>query len=128
MNGRSLTDLRRRHRGPVIAPDDVWYDTARATFNSLIDRRPEVIVRPLDVDDVVSAVSFAREEGLPVAVRGGGHSVAGHCIGDGSLVVDLRLMREVVVDPEARTATCGGGSLWEDLDPPCQRHGLATPG
>src|SRR2546422_3312566 len=128
MNGRSLTELRRRHRGPVIAPDDVWYDTARATFNSLIDRRPEVIARPLDVDDVVSAVSFAREEGLPVAVRGGGHSVAGHCIGDGSLVVDLRLMREVVVDPEARTATCGGGSLWEDLDPPCQRHGLATPG
>src|SRR2546428_1959770 len=128
MNGRSLTELRRRHRGPVIAPDDVWYDTSRATFNSLIDRRPEVIVRPLDVDDVVSAVSFACEEGLPVAVRGGGHSVAGHCIGDGSLVVDLRLMREVVVDPESRTARCGGGALWEDLDTPSQRHGLATPG
>src|SRR5438445_7364617 len=128
MNGRSLTELRRRHRGPVIAPDDVWYDTSRATFNSLIDRRPEVIVRPLDVDDVVSAVSFACEEGLPVAVRGGGHGVAGHCVGDGSLVVDLRLMRDVVVDSQARTATCGGGALWEDLDPPCQRHGLATPG
>src|SRR5438132_11112439 len=117
MNGRSLTELRRRHRGPVIAPDDVWYDTARATFNSLIDRRPEVIARPLDVDDVVSAVSFAREEGLPVAVRGGGHSVAGHCIGDGSLVVDLRLMREVVVDAEARTATRGGGSAGGGLHP-----------
>ena len=87
-----------------------------------------MILRPLDVDDVVSAVSFAGESDLPIAVRGGGHSVAGHCIGDGSLVVDLRLMREVVVEPESRTATCGGGSLWEDLDPPCQRHGLATPG
>jgi FAD/FMN-containing dehydrogenase len=128
MSDLSLGDLRRRHRGPVIAPDDVSYDTARATFNVLIDRHPEVIVRPLDVDDVVSAVSYARDEGLPVAVRGGGHSVAGHCMGDGSLVVDLRLMREVVVDPESPTARCGGGSLWEDLDPPCQRHGLATPG
>jgi FAD/FMN-containing dehydrogenase len=63
-----------------------------------------------------------------VAVRGGGHGVAGHCIGDGSVVVDLRLMREVVVDPESRSATCGGGALWEDLDTPSQRGGLATPG
>ena len=128
LTNRSLADLRRGHRGPVIAPDDSGYDAARTTFNGLLDRRPEVILRPLDVDDVVSAVSFAGEWDLPIAVRGGGHSVAGHCIGDGSLVVDLRLMREVVVEPESRTATCGGGSLWEDLDPPCQRQGLATPG
>ena len=94
----------------------------------MIERHPELIARPLDVDDVVMALQFAREGDLPVAVRGGGHGVAGHCIGDGSLVVDLRLMREVVVDPESRTATCGGGSLWEDLDTPGQRHGLATPG
>jgi len=112
----------------VIAADDAGYDAARITFNGMIDRRPELIVRPLDVDDVVSAVSHAGELDLPIAVRGGGHSVAGHCIGDGGLVVDLRLMRSVVVDPDARTATCGGGSLWEDLDPPCLRHGLATPG
>jgi FAD/FMN-containing dehydrogenase len=124
----SLADLRQRHRGPVIAAGDAGYDPARITFNGMIDRRPEVILRPLDVDDVVSAVEFARDADLPIAVRGGGHSVAGHCIGDGAAVVDLRLMRSVVVDPDARTATCGGGSLWEDLDPACLRHGLATPG
>src|SRR5438309_79373 len=123
-----LMDFRQRHRGPVIDAEDAGYDPARLTFNGMIDRRPELIVRPLDVDDVVSAVSLARERDLPVAVRGGGHSVAGHCIGEGGLVVDLRLMRSVSVDPETRTATCGGGALWEDLDPACLRHGLATPG
>jgi FAD/FMN-containing dehydrogenase len=123
-----LTEFRKLHRGPVIAADDAGYDAARITFNGMIDRRPELIVRPLDIDDVVAAVSFAGELDLPIAVRGGGHSVAGHCMGDGGLVVDLRLMRSVVVDPDARTATCGGGSLWEDLDPACLRYGLATPG
>src|SRR5204863_283225 len=123
-----LTDFRQRHRGPVIDAADAGYDPARLTFNGMIDRRPELIARPLDLDDVVSAVSVAGEMGLPIAVRGGGHSVAGHCIGEGGLVVDLRLLRSVTVDPEARTATCGGGSLWEDLDPACLRHGLATPG
>src|SRR5438874_12249177 len=124
----SFADLRRQHRGPVIVPSDFGYEAARVTFNGMHDRRPEIVARPLDVDDVVAAISFAREADLPIAVRGGGHGVAGHCVGDGSLVVDLRLMRDVVVDSQARTATCGGGALWEDLDPPCQRHGLATPG
>lgn len=123
-----LAELRRSHRGPVIAPEDSGYDPGRMTFNGMIDRRPHLIMRPLDVDDVISAVSYAREADLPIAVRGGGHSVAGHCIGDGGVVVDLRLMRSVAVDPDGRTATCGGGSLWEDLDPACLRHGLATPG
>jgi FAD/FMN-containing dehydrogenase len=111
-----------------MSPEDAGYDPGRITFNGMIDRRPELILRPLDVNDVVAAVSFAREADLPIAVRGGGHSVAGHCIGDGGLVVDLRLMRNVSVDPDARTATCGGGALWEDFDPACLRHGLATPG
>jgi FAD/FMN-containing dehydrogenase len=124
----SLTELRQRHRGPVIAPGEPGYDPARITFNGMIDRRPALIARPLDVDDVVAAVAYAVNEDLPIAVRGGGHSVAGHCIGDGGVVVDLRLMRYVTVDPDARIATCGGGALWEDLDPPCLRHGLATPG
>jgi FAD/FMN-containing dehydrogenase len=124
----ALADLRQQHRGPVIVSEDDGYETARATFNGILDRRPELVTRPLDVDDVIAAVSFAVESELPIAVRGGGHGVAGHCVGDGSLVVDLRLMRHVTVDPEARTATCGGGTLWEDLDPRCQQHGLATPG
>ncbi len=124
----SLDDLRRRHRGPVIAPGDEAYDAARMTFNGMLDRRPELIAQPLDGADVVAAVSFAAQSGVPVAVRGGGHGVAGHCVGDGSLVVDLRLMRNVEVDPDSRTATCGGGTLWDDIDPACQRHGLATPG
>ena len=123
-----LIDLRRHHRGPVIAAGDAGYDPARVTFNGMLDRRPELIARPLDVEDVASAVAFATERGLPIAVRGGGHSVAGHCIGEGAVVVDLRLMRQVSVDPDTRTATCGGGALWEDLDPACLRHGLATPG
>ena len=124
----SVDELRLRHRGPVITPADAGYDAARTTFNGMLDRRPALIARPLDVDDVVGAVTFAVENELPIAIRGGGHSVTGHCVGDGSLVVDLRLLREVHVDPNTRTATCGGGALWEDFDPPCQRHGLATPG
>src|SRR6266566_1790679 len=123
-----LADLRFRHRGPVIAPDDGGYETARGTFNGMLDRRPELVTRPLDVEDVAAAVGYALEAGLPVAVRGGGHGVAGHCVGDDSLVVDLRLMRHVAVSPEERTVTCGGGALWEDVDPACQRHGLAMPG
>jgi FAD/FMN-containing dehydrogenase len=124
----TFADLRQRHRGPVIGPGDAGYDPARITFNGMIDRRPALIARPLDVADVVAAVAYAVEADLPIAVRGGGHSVAGHCIGDGGVVVDLRLMRYASVDPDARLATCGGGALWEDLDPPCLRHGLAAPG
>jgi len=124
----SLADLRARHRGPVIATGDSGYEAARATFNGMLDRRPELVTRPLDIDDVAAAVGYAVEAGLPMAVRGGGHGVAGHCVGDGSLVVDLRLMRQVAVDPVERTVTCGGGALWEDIDPACQRHGLAMPG
>ena len=124
----TLADLRALHRGPVIEPSDRGFEAARTTFNGMLDRRPELITQPLDTADAVTAVKYAREAGLPVAVRGGGHGVAGHCVGDGSLVVDLRLMREVAVDPEARTASVQGGALWDDVDPVCQRHGLAMPG
>ena len=124
----SLADLRARHRGPVIGSDDSGYEAARGTFNGMLDRRPELVTRALDFDDVAASVGYALDTGLPIAVRGGGHGVAGHCVGDGSLVVDLRLMRDVSVDPESRTVTCGGGALWEDVDPASQRYGLAMPG
>jgi FAD/FMN-containing dehydrogenase len=115
-------------KGQVIDRSHPEYDLARAVFNGAIDRRPEVIVRPIDVDDVRRAIEFSRVSGLPLSVRGGGHNVAGHSVCDDGVVIDLRLMRDVRVDPLARTAEAGGGATWIDFDPVCQRHGLATPG
>ena len=114
-------------KGPVIDRSHPEYDLARAVFNGMIDRRPEAIVRPIDADDVRRAIEFARVNELPLSVRGGGHNVAGHAACDG-VMIDLRLMREVRVDPVSRTAEAGGGATWNDFDPACQRHGLAMPG
>jgi FAD/FMN-containing dehydrogenase len=117
-----------RLSGTVISPGDDGYDAARQTFNGMIDRHPAVIVTCRSTDDVVSAVQAARMAGLPIAVRGGGHGVAGHAMADGALVVDLREMRSVAVDPERRRARAGGGALWEDVDGATTAHGLATTG
>lgn len=87
-----------------------------------------MIVRPVDARDAATAVVFARNYGLPISIRGGGHSVAGHCAGDGSLMIDLRLMRDVTVDPVARVAVVGGGALWSDVDVRTQGYGFAFPG
>ena len=93
-----LADLRRQHRGPVIGPEDgMAFDAARTTFNGMLDRRPALVTRPLDVDDVVAAVLFATAADLPIAVRGGGHGVAGHCVGDGSVVVRSTARTEYAV-------------------------------
>jgi len=123
-----VNDLGRLHRGPVITPDDRRFDAARRTFNASIEARPAVISRPVDSRDVAAAIAFARAHDLPVSVRGGGHSVAGHSVGEGSVMVDLRLLREVDVGPVARTATVGGGACWNDVDAPSQSFGLAMPG
>jgi len=123
-----VEELERIHRGPVIGPMDRRFDSARTTFNALADRSPLVVVRPVDTSDVVAAVRFAGDHGLPVSVRGGGHSVAGHSVGEGSLMVDLRLLREVSVDPSARTATVQGGACWYDVDARSQGFELAMPG
>jgi FAD/FMN-containing dehydrogenase len=126
--GAALTALREDLVGDVFAPDDPGYDEARTVFNAMIDRRPAVIAQCVDEDDVVRAVRFARDVDLPVAVRGGGHSVAGMALNDGGLVVDLRHMRAVTVDPAAEAVRVAGGATMSDLDRACQPHGLATTG
>src|SRR5579884_3888725 len=115
-------------RGELIQPGDAAYDEARRIFNGMIDRHPRLIVRCADVADVIAAVDFARTRGLPLAVRGGGHNVAGSSLVDDGLVVDLSRLREVRVDPEQRTARVGGGATWADLDHAGHAFGLATPG
>ncbi len=120
--------LRRGLRGAVLAPDTDGYDAARAVWNAMIDRRPALIVRPVDTDDVRTAIRAATGAGLPISVRGGGHNVAGHGVGEGSLMIDLSAMRGVRVDPIARVARVDGGATWGDVDRATQAHGLATPG
>jgi FAD/FMN-containing dehydrogenase len=124
----SLDELRRSVAGVVVAPDDVEYDAARRCFNALVDRRPAVIARCVGASDVVAAFDFARAHELEVAVRGGGHNPAGHCVCEGGLVIDLSLMRSVEVDGDARVARADGGATWLDFDSATQAPGLVTPG
>jgi FAD/FMN-containing dehydrogenase len=112
----------------LLHPGDERYDDARRVWNGAIDRRPAVIACCTSAEDVSAAVRKARERDLRVAVRGGGHGIAGHAVCDGGLVVDLSPMREIAVDPQARTARAGGGVLWGELDAATQQHGLATVG
>ena len=114
--------------GFVLRPDHADYDAARQSFNGMLDRRPEAIVRCRSVADVVASVRAARDAGLPIAVRGGGHGIAGHAMADGSVVVDLREMRGVTVDPARRIARAQGGAQWEDVDRATTTHRLATTG
>jgi FAD/FMN-containing dehydrogenase len=115
-------------RGDAIVPDDRDYDDARAVWNGAIDRRPRVIARCSGTADVAAAVRFARDHDLEIAVRGGGHNVAGTAVCDGGIVIDLSAMRAVSVDPVERTALVQGGALWGDVDHETQAHGLATTG
>jgi FAD/FMN-containing dehydrogenase len=124
----SVSELRGSVAGAVLTPDDAAYERARVCFNALIDRRPAMIVRCLRPEDVATAFDFARSAGLEVAVRGGGHNPAGHCVCDGGLVIDLSLMNAVEVDGEARVARSQGGATWLDFDTATQRYGLVTPG
>ncbi|MFL5759746.1 MAG: FAD-binding oxidoreductase [Thermomicrobiales bacterium] len=129
----ALTDeqveaLASRVRGATIRPGDEQYDAARAVWNGMVDQRPAVIARCLDTADVVAAVKYARDVGLPIAVRGGGHNAAGLAVADGAVVVDLTMMRRVEVDPAQRTARAQGGATWGDFDQATQAHGLATAG
>ncbi|MFT4471255.1 FAD-binding oxidoreductase [Arthrobacter sulfonylureivorans] len=111
-----------------IRPEDSGYDEARKLFNAMIDRRPAVIAKCGSPDDVGEALRYARAHQLDVAVRSGGHSVAGMSMNDGGLVIDVRPMKTVTVDAEAGTATVGGGATWGEFDRAAQPFGLATTG
>jgi FAD/FMN-containing dehydrogenase len=123
-----LNELRASLAGAVIGPSDAGYDAARRCFNALVDRRPAVIARCAGPDDVAIAFAHARANGLEVAVRGGGHNPAGHCLLDGGLVIDLSQLRRVDVDGDAGVARAQGGSTWLDFDAATQAFGLVTPG
>ena len=124
---RGLSSFRETFAGEIVLPDDPGYDGARAVWNGMADRRPALVVRPSGVDDVVSALRFAREEELVIAVRCGGHSIPGLSTCDDGIVIDLSRMRSVEVDPERRVARISGGSLLGDLDGAAQEHGLVCP-
>jgi FAD/FMN-containing dehydrogenase len=114
-------------RGDLLEPGDPGYDDARAVYNGMIDRQPRLIARCLDAADVRAAVDAARDRGLTLAVRGGGHSAGGLGVWDDALVVDLAPMRAVRLDPETRTVQVEGGALLKDVDQATVSHGLAVP-
>lgn len=107
----TIDGIRERARGQVITPSDDGYDAARKVYNGMIDRRPSVVIRAVDVGDVMAGVDYARENGLDLAVRGGAHSVPGFGTCDGGVVIDLSQMKGVRVDPNRKAARAGGGTL-----------------
>ncbi|HEY7049219.1 MAG TPA: FAD-binding oxidoreductase [Jatrophihabitantaceae bacterium] len=124
----TVSELRESLRGTAVVPGDADYDTARAVWNGMHDKRPAIVVRCAGTADVISAVRFARSQGLTVAVRGGSHSIAGFSTVDDGIVIDLSPMRGIHVDVAARTARAQGGTTWHDFDHETQAFGLATTG
>jgi hypothetical protein len=114
-------------RGRLIGPGDADYDEARAVYNAMIDKRPALIARCADADDVATAVGFARDHGLLLAIRGGGHNGAGLGTCDDGVVIDLSLLKDIEVDPGNKTVRVGGGCTWAEVDAATNQHGLATP-
>lgn len=127
MNASAIARFRESFSGEVVAPEDADYDAARVVWNAVIDRRPALIVRCESEDDVISALRFAREHELVVAVRSGGHSVGGFSTCDDGIVIDVSRMRGVEVDPERQVARVNGGTLLGELDREAQAFGLACP-
>ena len=128
MPHEALEQLAATVQCPVITAEDPSYDEHRAVHNGMFDRRPVVIVRAEQVADVVGAVNVARDAGLEIAVRGGGHSAPGFGTTDGGVIIDLSLMRHVHVDPKTRVARAGGGATWGDFNYATHAYGLATTG
>ena len=127
LDDAQVQKLRETVRGDVILQGDPDYDTARVVYNAMIDKHPAIIVRCVNAGDVISAVNFARENGLDIGVRGGGHNVSGSSLVEGGLVVDLSRMKGVRVDPKRRRARVEGGATWGDVDHATHAFGLATP-
>lgn len=123
----TIQDLRDSLKGEVILPEDETYDSVRAVFNGMIDRRPAIITRPLNTADVVEAVQFGRAHDLLVSVRGGGHSAPGHGVCDNGLMIDLSLMKNVEVDPEQRIARAQPGLLLGEFIEATEEYGLVSP-
>jgi FAD/FMN-containing dehydrogenase len=123
-----LREFGTRFHGELVRPDSANYDSARKVWNGMIDRRPACIARCRTTADVQAAIKFARENSLPIAIRGGGHNAAGLAMVDDGFVIDLSNMRDVVVDPANRTARAGGGTTWGEFDRATAAHGLATTG
>ena len=128
LDEQAVLGLSERVRGPVLTPDASGYDEARSIWNGLIDKRPALIVQCTGAADVVDAVNFAREQGLDLSIKAGGHNVAGTAVNDGGLVIDLSQMNGVHVDPETGTVRVQAGATWGDCDRETQLFGLAVPG
>ena len=124
----SVESFRAQLRGDIITPNDAAYETARHVWNAMIDKRPVLIVACAGVADVIATVNFARDTHLPLAVRGGGHSIPGNGTCEGGVVLDFSRMKSVRVDPATRTARAEAGVLWQELDHETQAFGLATTG
>jgi FAD/FMN-containing dehydrogenase len=128
LDAGAVRDLAKRVRGTVLRPGDAGYEEARTIWNGLIDRRPAIVVQCGGAEDAVEAVNFARDHGLLLSIKGGGHNVAGNAVNDDGIVVDLSQMRAVEVDEKARTVRAEGGATWADADTETQKFGLAVPG
>jgi FAD/FMN-containing dehydrogenase len=128
MTATDVFEFETSFKGDIVRPADASYDELRKVFNGMVDRRPELFARCRTTADVQTAVNHARETGLAVAVYCGGHSATGHAVCDGGMVIDLRGLDHVVVDPVARTARVGGGATWGTIDAATQEHALAVTG
>src|SRR5690242_20166298 len=124
----TVGELQAAVRGQVIRPGDSNYDEARAVWNAAHDKHPALVIRCTGAADVIKAIEFARSQGLPLAVRGGAHSIAGFSTVDGGVVIDLSPMKAVTVDPQRRRAVAQGGATWADFDHETQAFGLAVTG
>jgi len=127
LQARKIEELKNGFTGEILRPSDGAYESARKIWNAMIDKRPAVIARCATTSDVVRGVNFARDTGLVLAIRGGGHNIAGNALCDDGLVIDLSKMKAARVDPARRRVTIEGGATLADLDAATQAHGLATP-